>query len=49
MGQPVTDPGELICKHEHRTHYLGGGIHVCFACWLTLLLGVTPKKETRRG
>lgn len=28
-----------ICKHEHRIHYLGGGLWVCFACWLKVLSG----------
>lgn len=33
------DPGTLICVHEHRIHYLGGEIWVCFACWARLLVG----------
>lgn len=35
------DPGSLICPptHAHRTHYLGGGMYVCFECWARLLLG----------
>lgn len=40
------DPGRAICGHDHRVHYLGGGgnggeggILVCFACWLSLVLG----------
>ena len=33
------DPGARICGHEHRIHYLGGGIWVCFACWAQALLG----------
>jgi hypothetical protein len=40
------DPGLLICRHEHRIHYLGGGgaggaggIWVCFACWAKLIVG----------
>jgi hypothetical protein len=41
------DPGAVICKHENRIHYLGGGIYVCFACWASLLLG--PKKGGGRG
>lgn len=28
-----------ICSHEYRTHYLGGGLYVCFRCWAGLLLG----------
>lgn len=34
-----------ICNHEHRIHYLGGGMYVCFACWLSLLLGVRLEKK----
>lgn len=41
----MTDPGARICGHEHRTHYLGGGIYVCFRCWLTALCGA--RKATR--
>lgn len=33
------DPGALICQHENRVHSLGGGMHVCFACWMQLLFG----------
>lgn len=33
------DPGLILCGHEHRVHYLGGGIKVCFECWAKLLLG----------
>ncbi len=36
---PGDDPGARICSHDHRIHYLGGGIWVCFACWAKLLLG----------
>jgi hypothetical protein len=43
MGGETTrdpdDPGAFICGHDHRIHYLGGGIWVCFACWATLLIG----------
>ncbi len=28
-----------FCTHDNRIHYLGGGIWVCFKCWLTAVLG----------
>jgi hypothetical protein len=39
------DPGALLCGHEHRIHYLGGGIWVCFACWAKALLGGGRKRQ----
>lgn len=36
MSNPEPNP---ICNHEHRIHYLGGGLWVCFACWMKLLFG----------
>lgn len=33
------DPGLILCGHLHRTHYLGGGLYVCFECWVKPLLG----------
>lgn len=28
-----------VCGHDNRIHYLGGGLYVCFRCWLSLLFG----------
>lgn len=36
------DPGAVHCGHgdrTQRTHYLGGGLWVCFECFAKLLLG----------
>lgn len=33
------DPAARICAHERRIHPLGGGLFVCFRCWLGLVLG----------
>lgn len=38
-GYALPDLGARICDHEHRIHALGGGMFVCFACWLRLLVG----------
>ncbi len=39
--QPDPDLGSAICPttHEHRTHYLGGGMRVCFECFVRLVIG----------
>ncbi len=34
------DPGDRVCGHEHRIHSMGGGILVCFACWLKVVARV---------
>lgn len=34
MSEPEPNP---ICDHPNRIHYLGGGLYVCFRCWLSLL------------
>jgi hypothetical protein len=44
------DPGATLCGHgplhPTRTHYLGGGLWVCFECLAKLLLGSrAPRKE----
>jgi len=26
------DPGLILCGHEPRHHYMGGGLRVCFEC-----------------
>lgn len=46
---PADDPGRLVCPHDRelRTHYLGGGIWVCFACWCRMLLAAPPAKIAR--
>lgn len=36
----MDDPGAHICAHDHRIHYLGGGLWVCFSCWTR---GVIPR------
>lgn len=42
--QPIdTDPGRMICAHDPRHHYLGGGIRVCFECFVRVVMGKTPK------
>jgi hypothetical protein len=36
------DPGAQLCGHgdrSQRSHYLGGGLWVCFECMAKLLLG----------
>ena len=37
------DPGAKLCGHgtriTQRSHYLGGGLWVCFECFATILLG----------
>jgi hypothetical protein len=33
------DSGARLCGHDHRVHYLGGGLWVCFACWAKALIG----------
>lgn len=37
------DPGATLCGHgtriTQRSHYLGGGLWVCFECLAKLLLG----------
>lgn len=37
------DPGATLCGHgprpTKRSHYLGGGLWVCFECFAKLLLG----------
>jgi hypothetical protein len=35
------DPGARICGHDHRIHSIGGGIFVCFACWLRAISSST--------
>lgn len=47
------DPGEVLCGHgtriTQRSHYLGGGLWVCFECFAKLLLGgrtPLPRQET---
>jgi hypothetical protein len=37
----AADPGLLICQHADRTHPLGGGQFVCFACWARLIMGTS--------
>ena len=45
------DPGATLCGHgarpTQRSHYLGGGLWVCFECFAKLLLGgrYTPPRE----
>ena len=36
------DPGATLCGHaprSQRSHYLGGGLWVCFECLARLLVG----------
>lgn len=36
------DPGATLCGHGDRTvrtHYIGGGLWICFECLAKLLLG----------
>ena len=47
------DPGATLCGHgvrpTQRSHYLGGGLWVCFTCFAKLLLGgrqPSPREET---
>ena len=45
------DPGAKLCGHgprpTKRSHYLGGGLWVCFECFAKLLLGGRqPREET---
>lgn len=41
------DPGATLCGHgtriTQRSHYLGGGLWVCFECFAKLLLGGRKK------
>jgi hypothetical protein len=48
------DPGATLCGHgvriTQRSHYLGGGLWVCFECLAKLMLGgryKAPRKERR--
>ncbi len=42
-GEDDYDPGATLCGHgtriTQRSHYLGGGLWVCFECFAKLLLG----------
>jgi hypothetical protein len=42
----TADPGAAICpvSHQHRIHYLGGGMRVCFECFAKLFTGGTRKR-----
>lgn len=32
----------MKCSHANRIHYLGGGMWVCFRCWLAAFGLVSP-------
>ena len=45
------DPGAKLCGHAprpQRAHYLGGGLWVCFECFVKLLLGSRPTSPSRK-